>query len=117
MDTKKKHNVNNITSWIVTFIALAWAIVTIFDYINLKNPTIQGTAIFVAEMLIIVVFMLIMWLDSIQQELYDIKNSLDDLYDLKQVSGLRSTVDKRHLEKLLNDICALEEKQNEESSN
>lgn len=103
-DTKKKHNVNNITSWIVTFIALAWAIVTIFDCINLKNPTIQGTAIFVAEMLIIVVFMLIMWLDSIQQELYDIKNSLDDLYDIKQINGLRSTVDKRHIDKLLHDI-------------
>ena len=109
MNTKKKHNVNNIISWIATFIALAWAIVTIFDYINLKNPTIQGTAIFVAEMLIIVVFMLITWLGSIQ----DIKNSLDDSYDLKQINGVRSIVNKRHVEKLLNDICALEEKQNE----
>ena len=117
MDTKKKHNVNNIISWIATFILLASATVAVFNYIDLKDLTIQGTAIFIAEILITIVFMLIMWLDSIQQELYDIKNSLDDLYDIKQISGVRSTVDKRHLEKLLNDICALEEKQNEESSN
>ena len=103
MDTKKKHNVNNITNWITTFILLSLATVTIFDYIYLKNPTIQATAIFIAKILIIVTFMLIWFLDSIQQELYDIKNSLDDLYDLKQISGLRSTVTKRHLEKLLND--------------
>ena len=117
MDTKKKHNVNNIISWIATFILLASTTVPVFNYIDLKDLTIQGTAIFIAEILITIVFMLIMWLDSIQQELYDIKNSLDDLYDIKQISGVRSTVDKRHLEKLLNDICALEEKQNEESSN
>ena len=55
--------------------------------------------------------MLIMWLDSIQQELYDINNSLydikdslDDLYDIKQINDLRLTVNKRHIEKLLNDI-------------
>ena len=71
---------------------------------NLKNTTIQATAIFIEEMLIAVVFMLIMWLDSIQQELYDIKNSLDDLYDIKQINDLRSTVSKRHLEKALHDI-------------
>ena len=107
MDAKKKHNSNNIISWIAIFILLVLAIVII------KNPTIQGTTIFIAEILITIVFILIMFLDSIQQELYDIKNSLDDLYDLKQVNGVRSTVSKRHLEKLLNDICALEEKQNE----
>ena len=85
---------------------LASAIAIIFNYIDLKNPTItQVTAVFIVEILITVVFMLIMWLDSIQQELYDIKNSLDDLYDLKQVNGVRSTVkNKRYLEKLLNDI-------------
>lgn len=104
MNTKKKHNTNNITSWIATFILLASAIATIFSYIDLKNPTIQATAIFIAEILIEVVFMLIMWLDSMQQELYDIKNSLDDLYDIKQINDLRSTVNKRHIEKLLNDI-------------
>ena len=104
MDTKKKHNVNNITNWIATFILLSLATVTIFDYIYLKNPAIQTTAIFIAKILIIVTFMLIWFLDSIQQELYDIKNSLDDLYDLKQINDLRSTVTKRHLEKLLNDI-------------
>ena len=104
MNTKKKHNVSNIISWIATFILLASAIVSIFNYIDLKNPTIQATAMFIAEILIVVVFMLIMWLDSIQQKLYDIKNSLDDLYDLKQVNGVRSIVNKRHIEKLLNDI-------------
>lgn len=104
MDTKKKHNTNNITNWIATFILLSLAIVTIFDYIYLKNPTIQATAIFIAKILIIVTFMLIWFLDSIQQELYDIKNSLDDLYDIKQINGVRSTVDERHIEKLLNDI-------------
>ena len=110
-DIKKKHNSNNIVSWISIFILLASAIATIFNYIDLKNPTIQVTAVFIAEIIIIVVFMLIMLLDSIQRELYDINNSLydikesfDDLYDLKQINGLRSTVNKRHLEKLLNDI-------------
>ena len=110
-DTKKKHNSNNIVSWISIFILLASAIATIFNYIDLKNPTIQVTAVFIAEIIIIVVFMLIMLLDSIQRELYDINNSLydikdslDDLYDLKQINGLRSIVNKRHLEKLLNDI-------------
>ena len=113
MDVKKKHNSNNIIAWIATFVLLVSATVIIFDYMNLKNTTIQATAVFIEEMLIAVVYMLIMWLDSIQQELYDIKNSLDDIYDLKQVNGVRSTVNKRHIEKLLNDICALEEKQNE----
>ena len=118
-DTKKKHNSNNIVSWISIFVLLASAIATIFNYIDLKNPTIQVTAIFIAEIIIIVVFMLIIWLDAIQCELYDINNSLydikdslDELYDLKQISDLRSTVNKRHLEKLLNDM---EEKINEES--
>ena len=118
-DTKKKHNSNNITSWISIFILLASAIATIFNYIDLKNPTIQVTAVFIAEIIIIVVFMLIMLLDSIQRELYDINNSLydikesfDDLYNLKQINGLRSTVNKRHLEKLLNYIGG---KINEES--
>jgi myosin-crossreactive antigen len=110
-DTKKEHNSNNIVSWIFIFILLASAIATIFNYIDLKNPTIQVTAVFIAEIIITVVFMLIIWLDSIQRELYNINNSLydikesfDDLYDLKQINGLRSTVNKRHLEKLLNDI-------------
>ena len=104
MDTKKRHNVNNIISWIATFILLALATETIFDYIDVKTPTMQATAISIAEILITVAFMVIMWLDSIQQELYDIKNSLDDLYDLKQVNGVRSIVNKRHVEELLNDI-------------
>ena len=104
MDVKKKHNSNNIIAWIATFILLVSATVIIFDYMNLKNTTIQATAIFIEEMLIAVVYMLIMWLDSIQQELYDIKNSLDDIYDLKQVNGVRSIVNKRHVEELLNDI-------------
>lgn len=111
-DTKKKHNSNNIVSWIYIFILLALTIATIFNYyIDLKNPTIQGTAVFIAKILITVVFMLIMLLDAIQQELYDINNSLydikdslDELYDLKQISDLRSTVNKRHLEKLLNNM-------------
>lgn len=118
-DTKKKHNSNNIVSWISIFILLVSAIAIIFDYIDLKNPTIQVTTVFIAEILIIVVFMLAMLLNAIQQELYDVNNSLDDikdsldeLYDLKQISDLRSTVNKRHLEKLLNDM---EEKINEES--
>ena len=111
-DTKKKHNSNNITSWITIFILLALATANIFNYIDLKTPTIQATAVFIAEILITVVFMVIMWLDTIQKELYDIKNSLDDLYDLKQINDLRSTVNKRHLEKLLNNM---EEKINEES--
>ena len=127
-DTKKKHNSNNIISWIATFILLASAIATIFNYIDLKNPTIQVTAVFIAAILIAVVFMLIMLLDAIQRELYDINNSLydikeslDDLYDLKQVNGARSIANKRHLEKLLNDIWKtiyrLEKKINEESKN
>ena len=103
-DTKKEHNSNNIVSWIYTFILLALTIATIFNYIDLKNPTIQETAIFIAKILITVGFMLIMLLDAIQQELYDIKNSLDDLYDIKQINDLRLTVNKRHIEKLLNDI-------------
>ena len=100
-DTKKKHNSNNITSWIFIFILLASAIATIFNYIDLKNPTIQVTAVFIAEILITVAFMLIIFPNVIQQELYDINNSLydikdslDDLYDFKQINGLRSTVNK-----------------------
>ena len=110
-NTKKKHNLNNITSWITIFILLAFATVITFNYINLKNPTIQVTAIFFVEILFTVVSMLLTFLDSIQRELYDINNSLydikesfDDLYDLKQINDLRSTVNKRHLEKLLNDM-------------
>lgn len=111
MNTKKKHNSNNITNWIAIFILLALATASIFNYIDLKNPTIQATAVFIAEILITVVFMLIMLLNAIQQELYninnslyDIKESLDELYDIKQINDLRSIVNKRHLEKLLNDI-------------
>ena len=110
-DTKKKHNSNNIIDWIFIFGSLAFITAIIFNYIDLKNPTIQETTIFIAKILITVAFMLIMWLDSIQQELYDINNSLfdikdslDDLYDFKQINGLRATVNKQHLEKLLNDI-------------
>ena len=103
-DTKKKHNSNNIIDWIFIFILLALATANIFNYIDLKSPTIQVTAIFIAEILITVTFMVIMLLDAIQQELYDIKNSLDDLYDIKQINDLRSIVNKRHIEKLLNDI-------------
>ena len=105
-DIKKKHNSNNIISWIAIFILVASATANIFNYIDLdlKNPTIQVTAIFIAEILITVAFMVIMWLDAIQEELYDIKNSLDDLYDIKQINDLRLTVNKRHIEKLLNDI-------------
>ena len=102
-DTEKKHSSNNIVSWISILVLLASAIATIFNYIDLKNPTIQLTAVFIAEIIIIVVFMLIMLLDTIQRELYDINNSLydikdslDKLYDLKQINGLRSTVNKRH---------------------
>lgn len=104
MNTKKKHNSNNIIAWITTFILLASAIGIVFDYVALKNPTIQATAVFIAEILITVIFMLIMWLYSIQLELHDIKESLDDLYDIKQINDLRLTVNKRHIEKLLNDI-------------
>ena len=104
MDTKKKHNVNNIIDWISIFILLALATVITFNYINLKNPTIQMTAIFFVEILFTVVFMLLTLLDSKQRELYDIKESLDELYDIKQINDLRSIVNKRHLEKLLNDI-------------
>ena len=118
-DTKKKYNSNNIINWIFIFGFLAFTTAIIVNYIDLKNPTIQGTAVFVAGIVIIVAFMLIMWLDAIQQELYDIKNSfdnikdsLDDLYDIKQINDLRSIVNKRHLEKLLNDM---EEKINEEN--
>ena len=103
-DTKKKYNSNNIVSWITIFILVALATANIFNYIDLKNPTIQVTAIFIAKILITVAFMVIMWLDTIQEELYDIKNSLDDLYDIKQINDLRSIVNKRHIEKLLNDI-------------
>ena len=64
-DTKKKHNLINIVSWISIFILLASAIATIFNYIDLKAPTIQMTAVFIAEIVIVVVFMLIMLLDAI----------------------------------------------------
>ena len=111
-NTKKNHNLNNIIDWITILILLAFATVITFNYINLKNPTIQMTAIFLVEILLTVVFMLLTFLDSIQRELYDIKESLDELYDLKQISDLRSIVNKRHLEKLLNDM---EEKINEEN--
>ena len=103
-NTKKKHNLNNIIDWITIFILLASVTVITFNYINLKNPTIQMTAIFFVEILFTVVSMLLTFLDSIQRELYDIKESLDDLYDIKQINDLRLTVNKQHIEKLLNDI-------------
>ena len=103
-NTKKKHNSNNITSWIAIFILLALAIVITFNYVNLKNPTIQMTVIFFVEILFTVVSMLLTFLNSIQRELYDIKKLLDDLYDIKQINDLRLIVNKRHIEKLLNDI-------------
>lgn len=113
---KKKNNTDNIITWIFIFVFLALAIVTIFDYTTLNNPTTQATAVFIAKMILTAVLILLLFLDSIQRELYDIKNSLDDLYDLKQISALRSTVNRRHLEKLLNDIKQiLEEKTDEES--
>ena len=96
MNTKKKHNSNNTISWIYTFGFLAFAIAIMFD----DKSTIQTTA----EILLMVVLILVVWLNAIQKELYNIKNSLDDLYDLKQTNDLRSIVNKRHLEKLLNDI-------------
>ena len=103
MNIKKKHNSNNIISWIAIFILLVSTAVIVFNYID-KNLTIQAAVIFIAEILITVVFILIMLLDSIQHELYDIKNSLDNLYDIKQINDLRSTVNNRHLEKALHDI-------------
>ena len=112
MNTKKKHNSNNIIDWIFIFIFLTFATVITFNYIDLKNPTIQMTAIFLVEILLTIAFMLLTLLNSIQRELYDIKESLDDLYDIKQINDLRSIVNKRHLEKLLNDM---EEKINEEN--
>ena len=123
MDTKKKHNLNNIISWIAIFILLVSTAVIVFNYID-KNLTIQAAVIFIAEILITVVFILIMLLDSIQHELYDIKNSLDNLYNIKQIKDLRSTVNNRHLEKLLNDIekkllmiYTMEEKINDKNKN
>ena len=123
MNTKKKHNSNNIISWIAIFILLVSTAVIVFNYID-KNLTIQAAVIFIAEILITVVFILIMLLDSIQHELYDIKNSLDNLYNIKQIKDLRSTVNNRHLEKLLNDIekkllmiYTMEEKINEKNKN
>ena len=113
MNTKKKHNSNNIISWIYTFGFLVFAIIIMFD----DKPTIQTTA----EILLMVVLILVVWLNVIQKELYNIKNSLDDLYDIKQINDLRSTLNKRHLEKLLIDIektindTYIGEKINEES--
>ena len=104
MDTKKKHNFRNTISWISIFILVIFAIANIFMYASFKHPTIQATAIFIAEILLTMVFMVLELLNTIELELHDIKESLDDLYDLKQINGLRSTVDKRHIEKLLHDI-------------
>lgn len=116
MKMKKKNNTDNIIIWIFIFTFSVLAIVTIFDYITLNNPTTQATAVFIAKIIFTAVLILLLFLDSIQRELYDIKNSLDNLYDLKQISDLRSTVNRRHLEKLLNDIKQiLEEKTDEES--
>lgn len=117
MKIKKKTNTENIINWIFYFVLLVIGIAMMFDYAALKNPTTQSTAIFIVGIFLIGIFMLLIFLDSIQRELYDIKNSLDDLYDLKQISDLRSTVNRRHLEKLLNDICIIGGKVNEESSN
>lgn len=109
-----KKNTRNTVSWVFIFVLLALAIVTMYDYIILKNPTTQATAVFIVEMFLTGIFMLLIFLDSIQRELYDIKNSLDDLYDLKQISDLRSTVNRRHLEKLLNDIKQILEEKTDE---
>ena len=89
-DTKKEHNSNNIIDWIFIFGFLLLAIATIFNYIDLKNPTIQVTVVFIAEIIIIVVFMLIMLLDSMQRELYDINNSLYDIAEKDNPDALAS---------------------------
>ena len=104
MDTKKKHNSRNTIDLISICILVAFAIANIFMYATFKNPTTQITAMFLAEILLTIAFMLLTLLDTIQLELHDIKDSLDELYDLKQINGLRSTVNKRHVEELLNDI-------------
>ena len=120
MNTKKKSNLRNTIDLISIVILVIFAIANIFMYATFKNPTIQITAMFIAEILLTIAFMVLTLLDSIQLELHDIKESLDDLYNIKQVDNLRSTVNKRHLEKLLNDIhkkllmiYTLEEKTNE----
>ena len=48
-DTKKKYNSNNIINWIFIFGFLAFTTAIIVNYIDLKNPTIQMTAIFLVE--------------------------------------------------------------------
>ena len=104
MDTKKKHNLRNTIDLISIVILVIFAIANIFMYATFKNPTIQITAMFIAEILLTIAFMLLTLLDTIQLDLHDIKESLDDLYDIKQINDLRLTVNKRHIEKLLNDI-------------
>ena len=104
MNTKKKHNLRNTIDLISIVILVVFAIANIFMYATFKNPTIQITAMFIAEILLTIAFMLLTLLDIIQLDLNDIKESLDDLYDLKQVNGVRSTVSKRHIEKLLHYI-------------
>ena len=104
MDTKKKHNLRNTIDLISIVILVIFAIANIFMYATFKNHTIQITAMFIAEILLTIAFMLLTLLDTIQLDLNDIKESLDDLYDIKQINDLRLIVNKRHIEKLLNDI-------------
>lgn len=104
MNTKKRHNLINIIDWISASILVVFDLVTTIMYMTLKNPTIQRSIVFIAEILITIIFILLILLDSIQCELDDIKNSLDDSYDLKQINGVRSIVNKRHIEELLNGI-------------
>ena len=89
MNTKKKHNLRNTIGLISIVILVIFAIANIFMYAIFKNLTIQIIAMFIAEILLTIAFMLLMLLDTIQLDLHDIKESLDDLYDIKQINDLR----------------------------
>lgn len=112
---KQKKDSSRTTTIVFEFVYIALIVAQSIEYIY-KNPSIQSTALLLVLVGLGLTCIIVAWLDVIEEHLFNIRQSLDDAYDIKQISELRSTMDRRHLEKLSAEIKKiLEEKTDEES--